>query len=146
MRKLWTDEDITFLKENVRSYGNESLRKTLGRSADAIRRKCLREGLSWNSDPTVEDDNGMTITHRPKRIIPEETVVKFDFMNFNHLLKENGFRNWDLRDDVKAWLDPFPYDVEFDCGDWGEGMPVVTLTFDKQSAAKTFTAQWGKKK
>lgn len=75
-------------------------------------------------------------------------LVSFDQFDRKDLVEPGPhYGEWNLKQDVKSWLatNNIKVFVEYDCGDWGEGPPIVTMEFLSESDAKYFIETWSKK-
>ena len=107
----------------------------------------------------------MKVSHRPKKVIREAWTITFAewdqtpdgtrLIDRRHLFvdkpiyDENGKQVWSQQvfaPALKAWIDSKGETLRvepFDCGDWGEGMPIVTIHFYDKAVADEFVALWG---
>lgn len=81
---------------------------------------------------------------KPKQ---EKHFVTFHQRNHKTVVEPGAnYGEWTLTQSVKSWLaiNNIKVFVEYDCGDWGEGPPTVSMEFLSESDAKDFIDTWGK--
>lgn len=74
-------------------------------------------------------------------------LVSFRERDYKDLVEPGpDMGEWNLTQAVKSWLatNNIKVFVEYDCGDWGEDSPTVTIEFLSESDARDFVETWGK--
>jgi hypothetical protein len=83
----------------------------------------------------------------PERIIPPSYTVSFyESREYSDYVTEDQPYDKRLATHLIHWLDHFApgWSVNFDCGDWGEGPAMVTISFQTEDQAYEFVKTFNK--
>lgn len=150
-------------KQQIKQHIAANIQRALTDGLDMVRDEKLRERVNAATDAIYTlleahgvkpDETAMALTHSEERWVPGETKLKWnesDYPNltFEETIFEGGkpvCGDANLRPEVVEWLNENCYsswDVDFDRGDFGDGLIVTRLRLPNLEVAKRFMTAWG---
>lgn len=77
----------------------------------------------------------MAIQHIPSQ--KERFIVTIHFTQYKNFYKDEDFTS-KINQDIINLINQTNSKYEVDCGDWGEGLPILKVIFNKQKDAEDF--------
>lgn len=154
-------------KKQIKQHISANVQSVLSDRLEIVRDPTLRDRVNraveaiyaiFESHGIKPDETAMGLTHSAERWMPGETILKWnesDYpgLTFEETIFEDGkpvCGDAKLRPEVVAWLDENcsyygGWEVDFDRGDFGDGLIITNLKLPSLEMAKHFMSVWGKR-